>query len=239
MQAWQPAAGYRAGVDAVLLAAAVPARPGDTALELGAGAGVASLCLATRVPGLSVTAVERDPAYAALARRNSAENGAGLELVEADLTTLPESVKARRFTHVLFNPPYFDRTRGSASPDEAREVAMGEETPMATWVDVAARRIAPLGWLTVIHRAERLPELLAAMVTRGGFGGPTVLPLAGRVGRPASRVLVQARKGGRAEARLLAPLVLHRGPAHERDGEDYTDELRAILRRGTSLDRLL
>ncbi|WP_261384646.1 tRNA1(Val) (adenine(37)-N6)-methyltransferase [Vannielia litorea] len=239
VKAWQPAGGYRAGVDAVLLAASVPGLPGETALELGAGAGVASLCLAARVPGVAVTAVERDPGYAGLARRNGAAHGDKLEVVEADLAALPEMVKARRFTHVLFNPPYFDRTRGPASPDAAREMAMGEETPMEIWVDVAARRLAPGGWLTVIHRAERMPELLAALVNRGGFGGPAVLPLVARAGRTASRVIVQARKGGRAEARLLAPMVLHEGPLHERDGEDYTAEVRAILREGAPLTRFL
>ncbi|WP_245794295.1 tRNA1(Val) (adenine(37)-N6)-methyltransferase [Vannielia litorea] len=239
MRAWQPVAGYRAGVDAVLLAAAVPARPGETALELGAGAGVASLCLASRVAGMVQTAVERDPGYAHLAGRNAAQNGVALEIVEADLAALPETVKARRFDHVMFNPPYFDRTRGSASPDVAREMAVGEETPIGIWVDVAARRLAPGGWLTVIHKAERMPELLGAIVARGGFGGAAVLPLAGRTGRPAGRVIVQARKGARAEARLLAPLVLHEGPVHETDAEDYTAEVSAILREGAALRRLL
>lgn len=238
VRAWQPLAGYRAGVDAVLLAAAVPGRAGETALELGAGAGVASLCLAARVPGLRVTAVERDAGYAALARRNAVENPGGLEVVEADLASLPPELKARSFGHILFNPPFFDRARGSASPVPAREAAMGEDTPMAQWVDVAARRLAPLGVLTVIHRAERLPELLAALHGQGGFGGAQILPLAGREGRAAGRVIVQARKGGRAEARLLAPLVLHAGPAHARDGEDFTPEVAAILRGGAPLGRL-
>ncbi|MCO6385036.1 methyltransferase [Oceanicola sp. 502str15] len=242
VQAWQPVTGYRAGLDAVFLASAVPARAGETALELGAGAGVASLCLAARVPGVRVTAVERDASYAALARRNGAENARGgaapLEVVEADLAELPEAVKARRFTHLLFNPPYFDRSRGKASPHAAREAAMGEETPIGIWVDVAARRLSPGGWLTVIHRAERLPDLLAAMVARGGFGGATVLPLTGREGRAAGRVIVQARKGGRAEARLLAPMVLHEGPVHRSDAEDYTPEVAAILRDGAALTRM-
>lgn len=240
VKAWQPVAGYRAGVDAVLLAAAVRAEPGETALELGAGVGVASLCLSARVPGCRVTAVERDGAYAELARRNVEANGATMvEVVRADLTTLPMELRARTFDHVMFNPPYFDRARGSASPDAAREMAMGEETPIATWVDVGSKRLAPGGWLTVIHRAERMPDLLSALVTRGGYGGATVLPLAGREGRPAGRVIVQARKGGRAEARLLAPLVLHEGPAHERDGDDFTAEVAEILRRGAPLSRLL
>ncbi|WP_254695364.1 tRNA1(Val) (adenine(37)-N6)-methyltransferase [Oceanicola sp. D3] len=239
MQAWQPVAGYRAGMDAVLLSAAVPAQAGETALELGAGAGVASLCLAARVTGCRVTAVERDAAYAELARRNACENDGAVEVVEADIAALPPELKARSFAHVLFNPPYFDRRRGKASPDPAREAAMGEETPIAEWVDVAARRLAPLGLLTVIHRAERLPELLAALQGQGGFGGPQMLPLAGRAGRDAGRVIVQARKGGRADARLLAPMVLHRGPAHERDGDDFTEEAAAILREGAPLTRLL
>ena len=236
VRAWQPLRGYRAGVDAVLLAAACPARPGAEVLELGCGAGVASLCLAARVPGLRLTGVERAPAYAELARRNAVDAGAEMEVVVADVAALPLEIRARGFGHVICNPPYFDRARGKPSPDALREAAMGEETPIATWVQVALRRLAPGGYLTLIHRAERLPALLAALEEAGSTGGPTLLPVAGRAGRPASRVLVQARKGARA-ARLLAPLVMHEGPEHAADGEDYTEEARRILRGGAMLDR--
>ena len=96
VQAWQPRAGYRAATDPVLLAAAVPARAGQSVLELGCGVGVASLCLAARVPGLEMTGVEVQAEYAALARRNAAENGAALQVVEADLEALPTDLRARR-----------------------------------------------------------------------------------------------------------------------------------------------
>lgn len=228
----QPRQGYRAATDPVLLAAAVPARSGDSVLELGCGAGVASLCLAARISGLGLTALERQPAYAALARMNAVRNGLGLTVVEGDLAAMPDGLR-RPFDHVIANPPYFAAGDGTAAGDAGREAALREDTPLAAWIDAATRRLAPGGWLTLIHRAARLPHLLAVMDRR--MGSQSVLPLAPRPDRAASRVILRARKGGRAAFRLLAPMVLHDGAAHDADRDSFTPEVRAVLRDGADL----
>ncbi len=233
----QPRAGYRAGVDPVLLAAAVPAKPQETVLELGCGAGVAALCLGARVGGLRITGLELQPAYAALARRNARRNGQAIEVVEADLRALPPGLRQRSFDHVLANPPYFDRRAGTPAADPGRDLALGGDTPLADWIEAAARRLAPKGSFTMIQRIERLPEALAA--TAAQLGSVTVLPLAARPGRAAHLFILQARKGGRAPFRLAAPLLLHDGTRHLRDGADYTPGVAAVLRdaAGLGIDR--
>jgi tRNA1Val (adenine37-N6)-methyltransferase len=231
---WQPVQGYRAGIDPVILAAAVAARPGQAVLELGCGAGVAALCLAARVPGLAVTGVELQPGYALLARRNAVENALPLTVIEADLAAPPPSLRARSFDHVLMNPPYFDRSLGTGSDDAGRNLALGGPTPLADWVDAATKRLRSGGWLTVIQRMARLPDLLGAL--DGRLGTVAVLPLAARAGRGADLFLLRARKGGRAPFRLLAPLVLHDGDRHLRDGDDFAAPVKAVLRDGAALD---
>lgn len=228
----QPRHGFRAAVDAVLLAAAVPAQAGERVLELGCGAGVASLCLGARVSGLQQTGLELQPAYAALARRNAAGNGQRLEVIEGDVAAPPAALRGRGFEHVLCNPPWFRPGTGTAATDAGRETALREAAPLAAWTDLAARRLVPGGRLTLIHETARLPEVLAALDAR--LGSLVVLPLLPRAGRPANRFLLAARKGGRAAFRLLAPLVLHSGAAH-RDGGDFTPEAEAVLRKGAAL----
>ena len=174
-----------------------------------------------RVPKLSIIGVERQPTYAALARRN------GLEVVEADLAALPADLRQRQFHHVFFNPPYFKPGARMSSPGESREAARGEETPLAAWAAAAAKRLRPKGMLTVIPRAERLPDLLAALPAT--MGSVEVLPLQPRQGRAAQLVLLRARKDGRAPFRLCAPRVLHEGADHGQDAPDYTPEVTAIL----------
>lgn len=227
LRLWQPGTGYRAGVDPVLLAASVPARAGQSVLDLGCGVGAAALCLGARVPGLRLVGVERQPEYAALARRN------GLDVIEADLTDLPVALREQSFDHVLANPPYFDRAAGHASHDLGREGAMGIDTPLTAWVETAARRLAPKGYFHMIHRAERLPDVLAGATRR--LGSPEVWPICPRVGKPAELMIFRARKTGRAAFRLHAPVILHKGRAHLRDGDDYHSDIKAVLRDGASL----
>lgn len=229
---WQPrrGRGYRAGVDPVLLAASIEATAGQSVLELGCGVGAAVLCLGARVPGLTLTGCELQPAYAELARRNG---GAALEVVEADLTDMPLHLRQRQFDHVLANPPYFDRAASVQSRDPGRETALGEATPLRQWVRTAARRLKPKGQAHFIHRAERLPEILAALPHE--MGSVEVLPLASRAGRMPELILLRARKNGRGAFRLYHSYAMHLGARHEADGNSYVPEIEAVLRRGAPL----
>lgn len=233
LKIWQPKTGYRAGVDPVLLAASVPAIAGDTVLELGCGAGVASLCLAARLKDVALCGVELQGAYADLARRNADANRIGMEVHCTDLRNLPDAVLQQNFDHVIANPPYYLRNAGTAADDAGRAAAVVEDTPLTDWIKVATRRLKPRGYLTVIQDAERLPALLAAIDER--LGSIKVLPLAPRIGRPAHLVILQARKGGRAAFHLLAPTVMHEGATHDGDRESYTQQIRAVLRDGAAM----
>ena len=128
--------------------------------------------------------------------------------------------------HVLANPPYFVEGAHSPSPDAARGAARGEDTPLSIWLDIAARRLRPGGYFHMIQRIDRLPEALANC----RLGSVEVLPLGPRIGRDPGLFILRARKGGRAAFRLRAPLILHKGATHARDGEDYTDEILSVLR---------
>ena len=230
LQIIQPKQGYRAGIDPVFLAACVEAKAGQSVLDLGCGVGVAALCLGARVPGLSLTGIERQAEYADLARRNAASNGIAMEVVTGDLATMPAALRTRQFDHVIANPPYFDRTASTPAQDAGREAALGENTPLATWLRAAARRTVPGGSVTIIHQAERLPDLLAAAAPC--LGSLSVLPLIARAGRPARLVILRARKGGRARFCLLDGWVLHDGAFHAGDHDDYSAATTRILRHG-------
>lgn len=233
LRIWQPRDGYRAGVDPVFLAASIPAQAGQTVLDLGCGAFVAGLCLARRVPGIDLTGLERHPTYAELAIRNAAENGVTATVVSGDLASMPAELRNRQFDHVLANPPYFDRGRGKSAGNVLREAALGEETRLDLWVKHATKRTRPGGLVTIIQRAERLPELMTA--AHAYLGSLEVLPLLPREGRAARLMLVRGRPGGKAAFRLHAGLVLHEGATHVSDGEDYTPQISRVLRKSGEL----
>ncbi|MCR9124547.1 MAG: methyltransferase [Rhodobacteraceae bacterium] len=227
LRLWQPRLGYRAGVDPILLAAAVPARPGQSVLDLGCGAGAVALALGTRVRALDLHGVEKQPLYAGLAQRNAAENGVALTIWQADIAALPAGLRQRGFDHVCINPPYFDPAARSPARDTGREAARAEDTALLQWTATAGRRLKPGGHLHMVHRCDRLPDLLAAV---SSLGATEVLPLAARTGRAPHLVLLRVRKGSRAPFRLWPPLVMHAGARHLHDGDDYAPQIRAVLR---------
>ncbi len=218
----QPETGFRSGLDAVMLAAAVPARDGQTALELGAGAGTASLCLLARIPGLALTGVEIDKNLAALAAGNAAANDMKADFVCADIFALPPKLK-RDFDQVFCNPPFHGE--GQVSPDEMRATALMDQGRLEEWLRIGLQRTISGGFFTAILRADRLGQSLAALPEKG----IAVFPLWPREGEAAKRVIVQARKGSNAPFALLPGLILH-----QVNGA-WTPEADDVLRRGNAL----
>ena len=235
----QPARGYRAAIDPVLLAAAVAARPGDRVLDAGAGAGAASLCLAARVAQCRIVGVERDLALLALFERNIAANGFGdrVSAMAGDIAEPLPELAPGAFDRVMINPPYMPAQAADPPPDAGRAAAMVEDTTdLAAWLDFGLAMLRRKGTLTVIHRADRLDALMsrpswpgrrhrrAAALAQGRAGGaarhrggaqgrgrPGAPPARPRAPR-AGRRLYRRRRGGAARRRRARPGRLTRPP---------------------------
>jgi tRNA1(Val) A37 N6-methylase TrmN6 len=227
----QPVQGFRAAIDPVLLAAAVPAEPGQTVLELGAGTGAASLCLARRVPGARVTGLDRQRELVRLAAENAQLNGLAppaCDFMVGDLLQPPARLGPGSFDHVMANPPFLEAGTATLPPDPSRALAVGEgEADLAGWIRFALVMVRTRGSVTFIHRADRLDALLAALA--GKAGEIIVFPLWPGAGKPAKRVLVRARRGIQTPLKLSAGLVLHE------PGGKFTAEADTVLRDGAGL----
>jgi tRNA1(Val) A37 N6-methylase TrmN6 len=230
----QPRRGHRFGHDAILLAAATDARPGDTAVDLGAGVGAAGLALAYRVPQLAVTLVEVDPVLAALAGENAARNALGdrvrvavLDMNAGGADFARAGLPGECAAHVLMNPPFNDPVRQNASPDAGRRHAhRASGDTLVRWIGRAESLLARSGTLTMIWRAGGLADVLTAVA---GFGGIMVLPIHPKPGTAAIRVIIRAVKGSAAPLALLPALTLN-----DADGKPSV-EAEAILRNGARL----
>lgn len=228
---FQPRRGYRVAIDPVLLAASIPARPDERILDAGCGTFAVGLCLAARVDGCLITGLERGASVADLARASVEENGLGrrLEVVEGDLLALPAPLRQARFAHVATNPPFLPlRAAGKRAAESEKAHAHVEGATLAGWLDACLRRLAPRGHLSLIHRADRLDEIMAVLF--GRTGDIRVLPLFARAGdAKATRVIVRARQGARTGCTIAPGLVLH-----EQSGT-FTPAATAILRDGAAL----
>jgi len=227
----QPASGYRAAIDPVLLAAAVPVAAGETVADLGCGVATAGLCLLVRQPQARVTGLELQAPLAELAEQNVALNGCAgrLTVVRGDVAAPPPVLAPAGFDHVMLNPPYLEAGAVRVSDHALRRIATVEGSAgLDIWIACALGLLRPRGSLTVIHRADRADRLLALLA--GRCGELAVFPLWPHEGEAAKRVLVRARKGSGAPLRFLAGLTLHRA------GGAYTAAAEAVLRDAGPLD---
>jgi tRNA1Val (adenine37-N6)-methyltransferase len=217
--------GLRSGLDAVMLAAAVPALSHDTVLELGSGAGIASLCLAARVPNCTITGFEVDAELVSLANDNATANRMAdrVTFLQSDVVNLHSELRTE-FNHVFCNPP-FHGVEGEMSPDESRALALQDSGDLSRWLETGVKRTASNGTFIVILRADRLGEALGALPENG----VSVFPLWPKPGTIAKRVLIQFRRGKRTPLTLLPGLTLH-----EANGR-YTPEADSILRNAAAV----
>lgn len=226
----QPEKGFRAGIDSVFLAAAVPCQPGESVFEVGIGPGVAALCLLARNPEVQVTGVEVAARYVMICEENARRNGMQnrLRVIHADAR---EALRRDQigmpapgsFAHAMVNPPFFDEGKSTPSPHllKSQAHAFGPED-LDLWAKLLHAMLAPRGSVTIVHRADALAQLLDCMQNR--FGDIRIAPLYPRRGIAASRLLIQGIKGSKAPLQILPGLVLHG------EGNDFTREAEAVLR---------
>ena len=223
----QPDRGFRSGIEPVLLAAAVPARPGERVLEGGSGAGAGLLCLAFRVPGIDGLGIERDEALAGLACENAVANGfRSVRFLAGDIQATPGAETV--FDHAFANPPYHLLSGTRPEMVERDRAKHGGEDVIIVWAVCLAARLRPGGTLTLAAPASRLPDCILALQA-AGCGSGALLPLWPRSGEAAKLVLIQGIRQRKGPFRVLSGLPLHAGLG------GYSGEADAVLRGGAAL----
>ncbi len=225
----QPLDGYRAGIDPIFLAASIHTKPKESVLDIGSGVGVASISLAVRSPEVNVLGLEIQEDLAGHCLTNLKSNNVNQRVCVqvGDLLSPPSALKAHSFDQVMTNPPYYENDRSHSSPIPGKAQANTETVDMGKWIRSCLKFLKPKGIFTMIHRPERLDEILYHLQKR--TGSIVVYPLWPGINKSARRVIVQARKDGRGELRLSQGMNLHGG------SEKYTPEAEAILRHAQPL----
>ena len=216
--------GFKTSIDSVLLAASCPAKAGEHVLDTGCGVGGAGLSVLTRIAGVRLTGVEIQGDHATLATQNAQSNGfeEQCEFVTADIKDFR---REKAFQYVICNPPYLDGGAHLRSPSKEKATAMGHEVnalSLQDWIDTAYYCLHPKGLFTMIHRADKLDEIISCLSPR--FGEIEIFPLWPKEGVPAKRVIIRAARDRKS------PVILHAGLVLHKEGGSYSDAAEKIFR---------
>lgn len=230
----QPENGYRVGIDAVFLAAAVPLKTKQTVLDVGCGVGSVGLCLLARMPDLKVKGLEVQALYTDLAKENAKANGVEkqFKVVEGDIfAKLGAKLKHNDFDHVVTNPPFYEDKSSPASPVEAKRLAHhGTAFKLADWLKQAGKYVKPKGLLSFIYPATFIAEAIRSVPK--GFGGVVIQPIQSKTEQAAKRVIVQAIKSSKAQSSIRPAIIVH-----DKTGQ-YTEQAEKILRQACSIAQI-
>jgi tRNA1(Val) A37 N6-methylase TrmN6 len=216
------AEGFKTSIDSVLLAASCPTKSGQYILDLGCGVGGAGLSVLTRVEGIKLTGVEIQEDHVNLAVQNAQNNDFAdqCDFIQADVAQYKSN---QAFDHVISNPPYLESGAHLRSPSNEKATAMGfDEANLKEWINIAYKRLKPDGTLAMIHRADHMDKIIQDLGER--FGAVEIFPLWPKLGVPAKRVIIRAKKDRKTPATLHAGLTLH-----QENGE-YTDEANKVFK---------
>ena len=221
----QPKIGYRATSDAVMVAAAVPAKSNESILDVGCASGIVGLCIGARVPDIQITGVEIQPELAELAHQNGELNNQNLTVVEADISKHVKDLHGVQFHHVVTNPPFYTET--PARQSKQVETAYKQAVPLTKWIDFCLRHLRAKGTFTIIHRSESVPEILS--ILNGRLGGIRLIPIWPKQGVQPKRIIIQGVMNSRK------PFEIHTGFVMHHHDDTRTEQAECIMREGVSL----
>lgn len=217
--------GYRATSDAVLLASSVLLKKNETILDVGIGTGAVSLCLCAREPTVKITGVDVQSEMLEASQKNAALNGFDFELIKGDVSDFVPELKGRQFHHVVTNPPYFKED--NLRQNKMTAIAYKENVPLSDWIDFCLKKVRPKGTFSIIHRSDRLADILSAV--NGRLGNILVVPFWPKQGVSPKRILVQGVVGKKT------PLNLHAGFVMHDDDGNRNEHIEAVMREGKYL----
>ena len=207
---FQPKQGFKTSQDAVLLAAACPAKNAESVLDMGCGVGGALFSLLWREPDLDMTGLEIEQIYLDLAQKNATENDMTAHFINGDANDFRVNQPKDRFDHIICNPPYFDPQRHVPSPIDIKAKAKGYQSDAETidlWIKSARDNLKSKGSFTIIHKAEKLDHILALL--KKSFGATEIIPIYSKVNEPAKRVIIRSYKDRHSPCLLHAPIIMH------------------------------
>ena len=216
------------GLDAVILANFATIKKGDFVVDFGTGTGIVPILIAGKTGASRIIGIEIQSDMVEMATRSVRMNRLEdrITILHGDIRKVNHYIKDNSVDLVVSNPPYMNTGKGLVNPNSSKAIARHEI--MCTLEDIissAAKILKNGGRLAIIHRSNRLVDVLYAMRSRG-IEPKRLRMVHPTVDRESNLFLVEGTKGGGTFLKVLKPLVIYDG-----DG-NYTEEIHKIYYRG-------
>lgn len=227
LKLYQPKKGYRVTSDSVFLAASIAPKKGDKILDIGAGSGAILSCLSSRlddIENIIMHGLEYQEDLIKLANQNAAH----VRYFHGDLFG-EDVLEPNSYHHVVSNPPYYDKGTVTESPYATKAMAHGKGMDsLKFWIERCVRMVRPRGYITIVHRADRMDDIIEALNQK--CGAMIIYPFYSKAGQDANRVIIRAQKDAKGLLSLKSGMIVHKS-----NGE-YSTQAENILRHAHYLD---
>ncbi|XWO13367.1 tRNA1(Val) (adenine(37)-N6)-methyltransferase [Candidatus Hepatincola sp. Pdp] len=227
VRAYQHPKGYRSGTDAVLLASIINNTKQGTCLEIGCGVGVASLCLAARLPNMHIIGLEKQEDFFHLACKNAELNNFPTSSFQPLLGNILTYKFTEQFQVVFANPPYYVNKEHKKEFTLKEMGNMETDATLGNFIDFAFKSLKNHGYLYIIQSSERFQEMMQYFTLKH-WGNIEIFPIYSYNNKPATRFILKAKKIGNNISTIHNGIIMHN------DDKTYSNHAVNILKHGKS-----
>ena len=216
---------FKFGIDSVLLSGfAKDIKDGSKVLDIGTGTGIIAILLSAKTKAKEIVGIEIQNEVAEMAQRSIELNQleSRIKIINENILNIEKHFECGYFDAVVSNPPYQKNETGLKSENEKHLISRHEVTcSLEDIIDKGFKMLKDRGELYLVHRPERLVDVMCAM-RKSKIEPKQVRLVQAKANEKPNLVLIKGVKNSKPFLKVEEPLIIYN------DDGSYTDEVLEI-----------